>query len=247
MTEVFYAPDHVLISRGYHDPMPHRHLAKHLLIGLQDGFVCRVKDQTVPCSGICIGSDILHTIQQASGGLLVFLFDETSDLAEQLETLYLKGRPFGVLDKALCSRMAGEWAQNGSDSKEFDRRMLLACGLSPSESPRYDPRIAMLLDSLHGMEEIGGDTLQTLCRTVGLSQSRLSHIFKEQVGISLGSYLVLDRIRKTFRYVGIGEDLTTACIHAGFDSSSHFSATYKRMFGLSFRDFRKNTIIHEAT
>lgn len=244
LTEVFYGFDHILLSMGYHDPLPHRHLAKNLLISLHDKFVCRINEDRISCTGICIGSDIMHTVQRDSGELLVFLFDETSYLAEQLETQYLKGKLFCILSETLCSRVVEEWEKKHSDFKKFDRDILSECGLIPSDNPKYDSRITEVLGSLHEIEEINSDTLQTFCRAIGLSQSRLSHLFKEQVGISLGSYLVFEKIRKTYTYMRLGEDLTTACIHAGFGSSSHFSVTYKRMFGLSFRDFRKDTIFN---
>lgn len=224
---------------GYHNPEPHRHLAKHVLIGLKGNFVCHVQSEELSCCGICIGSDIPHTVHQVFGGLLVFLFDETGNLAEQLETLYLNGKQYGTLNETLCLGITGIWGESHADARHFDRRVLSACGLNVNVDPTYDSRIANVLESLHKADYVNNHTFSSLCKAADLSQSRLSHLFKEQVGVSLGSYLTFEKIGKTYTYMRSGEDLTTACLHAGFDSSSHFSAAYRRMFGLSFRDFRR--------
>ncbi|GMQ63960.1 hypothetical protein AN2V17_31970 [Vallitalea sp. AN17-2] len=58
--------------------------------------------------------------------------------------------------------------------------------------------------------------------------------------ISLASFFVMAKMHKPYNYYMRGENLTTASIHAGFDSPSHFSATCKKMFGLSFSDFKRD-------
>ena len=81
--------------------------------------------------------------------------------------------------------------------------------------------------------------MNQLSRLVYLSQSRLSHIFKQQTGITLHSYLAFEKLHKTHQYYIEGKTLTEACLLAGFSSSSHFSATCKRMFGMSIREIYK--------
>lgn len=60
-----------------------------------------------------------------------------------------------------------------------------------------------------------------------LSKSRLSHLFKEETGMTLHSYLAFEKLRKTHEYYLNGESLTDSCIKAGFNSSSH-SSSYKK-------------------
>lgn len=242
MTEIFYASDHVLLSMGYNCPEEHRHLAKHIIVGCGSDFIFNVNGIYIQCCGICIGSDVPHTVLKASSGL-VFLFDETCSLSKQLEGLYLKGKPFSTLNRNLCDRVVKEWGRNRLNAAEFDRRILTACGLNKNDKINYDRRVAKLLESIHKAENISSGTFKKLCCAAGLSQSRLSHLFKEQTGVSLGSYLVFEKIRKTFRYLESGENITDACIHAGFDSSSHFSSTYKRFFGSPLRKILNSNII----
>ena len=72
------------MSQGYDNPAPHRHMAKHLIFSLNGEFECKVDDMDVFCRGICIESGIKHTVNADDSRLLVFLFEETSSLAEEL-------------------------------------------------------------------------------------------------------------------------------------------------------------------
>ncbi|NLO86193.1 MAG: helix-turn-helix domain-containing protein [Clostridiales bacterium] len=61
-------------------------------------------------------------------------------------------------------------------------------------------------------------------------------MFKEQVKISLSSYIVLIKMQKAAKYVLYGESLTTAALHAGFSGSAHMASTCKRMFGIALSE-----------
>lgn len=241
MTEVFWTFDHILLSQGYKDPIPHKHLAKHLIFSTNDYFNCTVENEIVHCKGICIDSNTWHTVNSNDNNLLVFLFDETSFLAEELSEKYLKGKHFCIIDEKLVFMVISEWKINHGNSRKLNNAILSVCKLNKAGSPKYDDRIDKVLKIVNNMEGIYENTVSMLCKEIYLSQSRLSHLFKEQVGVSLSSYLVFEKMRKTYSYVLNGENITNACVHAGFCSSSHFSAVCKRMFGLSFADFIKTS------
>lgn len=247
MTDVFYAFDHILMSKGYDDPTPHRHIAKHLIFSLDEPFECIMEKTSFHCKGICINSNIEHTIKSSSDGVFIFLFDETSTLARELNEKYLKGTPFYIIDEELSDVVQQKWILNYQDAVKLDESILSVCNLKKCSSKRYENRICKLLETVYKLEGIYGDTISMLCNVVCLSQSRLSHLFKEQVGVSLRSYLLFEKMRKTYAYVVSGESITSACIRAGFDSSSHFSATCKKMFGISFTNFSKGAVFKEIT
>src|SRR5690606_40602140 len=74
--------------------------------------------------------------------------------------------------------------------------------------------------------------VQALAASVALSVSRLQHLFKQELGLSLSHYLLWRRVRATVQRVQAGISLTEAALHAGFADSAHFSRTFRRMFGL---------------
>lgn len=71
-----------------------------------------------------------------------------------------------------------------------------------------------------------------LAARVGISVSRLTHLFTEQVGIPLRRYVLWSRLRIAITRVQAGDDLTGAAHGAGFADSAHLSRTTREMFGL---------------
>ena len=105
---------------------------------------------------------------------------------------------------------------------------------------QFDDRILEFLKILehcscdeHSIEEYACQ----LC----ISVSRLSHLFSEQVGITLKSYLTLHQLERVFQDLLIGKRITAAALDAGFDSPSHLAATVKRMMGLPARSIIKDS------
>ena len=82
--------------------------------------------------------------------------------------------------------------------------------------------------------------MDILSEKLNLSKSRVSHIFKENIGISIKRYLVLEKMKKCYEYFKTTGSITNASINAGFYSSSHFATTCKKMFGISFSELEKS-------
>lgn len=66
----------------------------------------------------------------------------------------------------------------------------------------------------------------------GVSASRLTHLFTEQVGIPLRRYVLWSRLQIAISRVKAGDDLTDAAHAAGFADSAHLTRTCRDMFGL---------------
>ena len=172
--------------------------------------------------------------------MLLFLLDTTSEMARIVEESFLHGNDFFLVDAATVDIMADIWEKCTNDLKEADRRLLEACGIEKGVKPAIDERVQKVLSYLENSDTIPVYIMELLCREVCLSESRLSHIFKEQMGIALGRYLVLEKMKKGYLHYGRTGNITEAALNAGFDSPSHFAATCKRMFGISFSEFIKS-------
>ncbi|MCD7814986.1 MAG: helix-turn-helix transcriptional regulator [Lachnospiraceae bacterium] len=103
-----------------------------------------------------------------------------------------------------------------------------------------DERIKNALETLKSLESVEADTISKLAAEAGISVSRFSHLFKENVGIALRRYLALEKIRKSYIHLLKSGNITDAAMMAGFDSPSHLASTCKRMFGISLSDFMKS-------
>lgn len=94
--------------------------------------------------------------------------------------------------------------------------------------PAVDDALRLLPD-LVAAGPVSGTELAAL---VGLSASRLTHLFTEQVGIPLRRYVLWSRLRAAINRVQAGDDLTGAAHGAGFADSAHLTRTTREMFGL---------------
>ncbi|WP_433520570.1 helix-turn-helix domain-containing protein [Nocardia pseudovaccinii] len=89
--------------------------------------------------------------------------------------------------------------------------------------------VLRLLPSIVGDGPIRG---ADVARRVGISATRLTHLFTEQVGIPLRPYILWLRLHVAITRVRSGDDLTAAAHAAGFADSSHLTRTCRRTFGL---------------
>jgi AraC-like DNA-binding protein len=97
-------------------------------------------------------------------------------------------------------------------------------------------RVALLMRG-HGKDL----NLQALSRQAGLSASRLSRLFKQQIGVSLARYRNRQRTEAFLELYGTGQrmKMTDAAFQAGFGSYAQFYRVFKRFMGCSPRSYRE--------
>jgi len=71
-----------------------------------------------------------------------------------------------------------------------------------------------------------------LSKELSRSESRLSHLFKEETGISFRKYVLWTRLKTAVEAYQNGNSITQASYISGFADSSHFHKVYTDMFGL---------------
>jgi AraC-like DNA-binding protein len=239
MSEVFRFHDHMMLLADYKDPEPHKHLAAHIIVSLGQEMDWQIEQECVKCRGICIGPNIMHSGMTSKDGTIVFLFTEISNYAFSLDQEHLHGKPYAVLEDEVIERVLCEYRKHSIDRVQMDASILSICGVTNHQNYHYDDRIKEVLSYINELETIDGVIVDELSQQVYLSKSRLSHLFREQTGMTLHSYLAFEKLRKAYQYFGDGRNITESCMLAGFDSPSHCAATCKRMFGISVRDVYK--------
>jgi len=249
MTDIFYAIDHVLLVDDYNDPQKHRHWAKHILISLSGKMNCIIEDEKVECEGIMLSSNVFHTTE-TQGQVLVYLFDETTDTAKEIEEKYLKDSLWKVIKLCDVQKIKRIWNDNMSNLNDYNKvrdvylnihkEILKVLNLDANKSYIEDNRIKKVLSLLQNKEEINEGIIEEMAKKVFLSKSRLSHLFKEETNITLNSFLVIMKIIKTYKYILEGRNITEASIQAGFNSPSHFATTNKNMFGITTNKLKNN-------
>ena len=238
MTNTVFGYDHIMMRAEYRTPDPHSHLAMHLIAGLDGKIHCDVHGDRFDAEVVFIASDVKHTAYAESGDMLVFLFDAAGSIAKEAERKYLCGKTYCCISDKTAIQIREIFRENTpADSDRLITRLL---ELDSSGNLPRDERIKEVLEYFRELDEIPEDITAQLCARVCLSPSRLSHLFKENVGISLHRYLAMDKMRKGYIHFQKYGSITEASMRAGFDSPSHFAATCKRMFGISFSEFIKS-------
>ncbi len=81
--------------------------------------------------------------------------------------------------------------------------------------------------------------LADIARISHLSVSRLAHIFKEQMGITIIDYLTSVRIERAKQLLlATEQSCSEICFQVGYNNQSYFSRTFKELVGMSPRQFR---------
>jgi len=84
-------------------------------------------------------------------------------------------------------------------------------------------------------------TLADVARASHLSVSRLAHIFKEQMGITIIDYLTSVRIERAKQLLlATDQNCTEICFEVGYNNQSYFTRTFKDFVGMTPRQFRTN-------
>ena len=112
-----------------------------------------------------------------------------------------------------------------------------ACSALIASFAEEAPRPTMHWRVRKAMKRIEGDlddppSLEALATEIGISASRLRHMFKEQTGLPMSRYVLWMRLRAALLAALEGVTMTESAQTAGFSDAAHFTRTCRQMFGL---------------
>ncbi len=82
-------------------------------------------------------------------------------------------------------------------------------------------------------------TLSDVARAACLSVSRLSHLFKEQLGVTIIDYITNARIEMAKNLlIATNKSCTEVCFEVGYSNQSYFTRTFKNVAGMTPKQFR---------
>lgn len=237
--------DSVLYLGDSLDPQMHSHHAVQCCIALEGMLDIRWDglDGWETCHAAIIGANIYHSIKNSGAPICLLYLEKTSSdyrsiidyhcLTPECSTrqvpLLLRDPIPEKLSKMLQGAMSHEL--NVKEANAIRQKCLeLFHGLIANPQA-LDSRISKLLTHIH---EHPGELFkgEILADISCLSESRMQHLFKQQVGIPIRRYMLWARLRHVVDLALAGASLTTAAYEAGFSDSAHFSRTFKAMFGI---------------
>lgn len=109
----------------------------------------------------------------------------------------------------------------------FNECVDAAAASLPQPKP-LDPRIARVIEWLNTDPAQG---MEALAERACVSYYRLSHLFTQEMGVSLRQYQSSFKVIVAVRMLGEGMSLTDAAHAAGFSDSAHLSRVWTKAFG----------------
>ena len=203
------------------DLAPHRNAVATVAIALEGPFGLSLPADgraPQPRTSALIPPNSLHHLT-ASGPMVFVYLDALGDDHRQLCALDLdRGRAH------LADIGAAELARWDVDA--------ICAALGVPARPEPDPRIAAAIRCLDARPQ-DFPRIADLAALAGLSASRFQALLADAVGMPFRRYRTWRRMAVVMQALARGGTLTDAAQAAGFSGSSHLSATFRAMFGLS--------------
>ena len=144
---------------------------------------------------------------------------------------YLDSRHFSLHE---AKALATKWERMNAGSASMDCLREDIDALAPRSLPdRVSRSVAALLDHA---------TIPAAARSVGLSESRFSHVISETLGASPQVWRRWLRLRHAVDLVANGLSVTHAAYDAGFSDSAHFSRTCANALGIRPSAFKAGNL-----
>ncbi|MGW6859542.1 helix-turn-helix domain-containing protein [Streptomyces xanthophaeus] len=181
------------------------------------------EDEPFACRAFVVPAGVRHRVLRGAERGLVLHYDPASAAGRRLaqspgaaEGLLLAGLPEDPFEAA-CAL----------DSVLLDPWLPAA---------RRHPGLARVLAWLPGRDRV---RLAEAAEVAGLSESRLAHLFRDELGLPFRPYVLWLRLMRAAELASQGLSLTEAAHGAGFCDSAHFSRVCRRMFGIAPSDFTR--------
>jgi len=229
MSRIVFEDEYVIVVPTYKDVTPHKHAFYHIFfLGGQS-----------KCDEIAItGSGMLHTMASPDECRLFLMIDPTSDLADYLKNnLITEDCPVRI---RLSVPLVIEKEDDISISRSV-RDCIKANGFcTPNRSGEdiSDYRVVRLIKEIREYKHLD-DKIGKIAAEYNISESRLSHVFKQSEGISLKGYLMIAQLKYAYILVTEGKSKTYAALEAGFASPAHLAYICKKQMGISITDVFK--------
>lgn len=208
----------------------HAHHAVQLVWSLDGPFAITIDGRRLERTAVLVPANSVHALD-ASGRIIALLLVESHgergaslNRAAEREVgreLAAELAPARFPPESIAARDGAAWCD----------RAIAALGVDPRRSPitaHTRRAIRYIEESLDGVPRVA-----ELARLLGVSETRVTHVFSREVGIPFRRFVLWTRIKRAVSAHQSGGDVTAAAIAAGFSDAAHFSRTFRAMFGLS--------------
>lgn len=213
----------------------HAHFPALLQIGLGAKFALTLPQQPRQYHDIVVmAPNVSHSTDSEGQPYLVVLVDPDHALYCYLHPL-LHGQPLCAMPADVLAALQPRFGQLLAGQLLMDEaRQLLTDILhtlcrQPLPQLPWDKRILQACAHIARLLPQQVPTAADVAAHVGLSESRLMHLFSAQLGISMRQYMLWLRLRHAIKLWMAGYSLIDMALASGFADQAHFNRTLRRM------------------
>ena len=221
---IYLWPQAFVACGGFLPNRPHRHISASVLISYAAPFGLQVNGQWRQTRAALVAPEVEQALDPGASELWIAQLDPDSAAWLALRQR-LADQPSADLE--LPATMAPPRRDGGCEAMtEFLAAIIHQAGDAPTP---LDPRVVRVARHLRQQlpERL---VVASLADSVALSPSRLSHLFRQQTGVSLQRFLLHLKISRALAHWQPGKTLSQLAVEAGFYDQPHLVRTARAMF-----------------
>ncbi|MGD9158384.1 MAG: AraC family transcriptional regulator [Desulfobacteraceae bacterium] len=238
LARIYFYAGHALFLGTMAKSKLHSHHAIEIVIGNKKPVNLITENTNYEDYVLLIRSDIPHTVINAEKEMILIILDPDTDLAQKLAAEYLANTDVASLNikrdiSVIDCYFSDPCIENAIG---IYNSVIASLGITEKVNVDKDERIVMAVDYIRNLE-VKKCSTKEIADHVGLSEGRLTHLFKEQLGIPVRKYLLWLRIIDAMNVMIEGKSPTYAAHETEFADYAHLSRSFSTMFGYSVSTF----------
>lgn len=224
---------------------PHAHHAFQILVAAAAPARIASRDGSASTTAAIIPPDQPHAFAEPSPRVVLLYVAPESRAGRDLATLVARDARLDRWIEAATplADLPVATIEDAGEARELAGRVLeRLAGASVAARP-WPPAIQRLVALLPNRldDEL---RLPALAAELGLSESRLSHLITEHLGIPFRPYVLWLRLLRAGAELAAGRSITECAHAAGFADGPHLSRMFRRMFGITPSDVAAHATWH---
>jgi AraC-like DNA-binding protein len=224
----------------------HKHPMIQLIICTNDFFSWKdTNGNWVEKKALLIAPNQTHQCNASGKKVLIIGVDPESIFGQFITNHHLKLAPIIDFPSSFLEKLKIDIINENIKDENWVKlysNIKLLFGFNTTKFPlkKTDERIKNVLNfiSKHTHTKI---TTETLMNVSYLSESRLLHLFKQEMGLPVRNYILWHRLQLAFKEISKGHSLTEVAYITGFSDQSHLTKTFIKVIGASPSSLLKNS------